>query len=110
MKKENQRLKEQLQMLVKDDEKSQETIINQKQNIEKLQKQLDMEKKINENNTDAYMKLLHTSQALEERIGKAIRYIKKCREYHNSVHKTDYLYPDEITSLLMVLGGEYDEK
>ena len=43
---------------------------------------------------------------LQQRINKTINYIEKCRDYHKTHHKDGYLYPDEITSLLMILGGK----
>lgn len=70
------------------------------EDFQKLQIQLDMEKKINENNTDAYMKLLHTSQALEQRIDNAIDYIKE--KAINNCWIDQY----EANDLINILKGE----
>lgn len=43
---------------------------------------------------------------LQEKIDRATRYIEKCKDYHKTIHNDGYLYPDEITSLIMILKGE----
>ena len=45
----------------------------------------------------------------KQRIDKAIRYIEKCRNYHRDIHKEERIFPDEITSLLMILNGGDEE-
>ena len=47
---------------------------------------------------------------LQQRINKTINYIERCRDYHNTYHKDGYLYPDEITNLLMILEGNINEE
>ncbi len=42
----------------------------------------------------------------KSRIDKAIEYIERCRDYHRDIHKEEKIFPDEITSLLMILQRE----
>ena len=42
----------------------------------------------------------------KKRNEKAIEYIEKCRNYHRDIHHEEKIFPDEITSLLMILKGD----
>lgn len=53
-----------------------------------------------------FLKLQEKTYDLQQRIDKAIEYIKKCRDYHKNIHKQEYIYPDEIIELLNILKGE----
>lgn len=39
-------------------------------------------------------------------IYKAIEYIKRCRDYHKTYHNEDKMFPDELTSLIIILQGD----
>ena len=51
-------------------------------------------------------KLVLEKNILNNRINKATKYIEKCRDYHKTYHKEEKIFPDEITSLLMILKGK----
>ena len=46
---------------------------------------------------------------LQARIEKAIEYINKCRDYHKTYHNEDKMFPDELTSLIIILEGDDKE-
>ena len=63
-------------------------------------------------NKEIYNGFIATQEELSDyatRNEKAIRYIERCRDYHRDIHKEERIFPDEITSLLMILNGGDEE-
>ena len=77
--------------------------------ITNLQTKFDMEKKINDNNSEAYLKLLHSEEMYKQRIDKAIEIYKN---RNTCKYKKERFMEDKSTSDLMyeeLLGGDDNE-
>lgn len=93
---ENKKLKSQLDF-----------IGEQNKYIDKLEKKLDMEKKINENNTNAYLKILHSEEAYKSRIEKAVEYMNGV--FQRNEDGTDNIWILDFYEILNILNGDEDE-
>ena len=102
LEKENKKLKSQLDF-----------IGEQNKYIDKLEKKLDMEKKINENNTNAYLKILHSEEAYKSRIEKAVKYNYKLQERYCHSAIFDELVASKVYEIseknINILQGGKDE-